>query len=106
MHTLQCRAVAKARRFGPVNQTKNDGCLTGLLTGPKPGQSSAFWSGQQTRQTRVSLCLVDRTKTPCFGHSSTLQGVHIGQKFFLGCYLHTKCVDSLSLIIITYILHN
>ncbi|MFS7940124.1 hypothetical protein Hanom_Chr05g00459991 [Helianthus anomalus] len=35
MHTLQCRTVAKTRRFGPINQTKTDGCLTGLLTGPK-----------------------------------------------------------------------
>ncbi|KAJ0748028.1 putative amidase [Helianthus annuus] len=82
-HTLQCRVVAKARRFGPVNQTKTDGCLTGLLTGPKRRALAVFWScqpdkrltpGQQTRQTPVSLCLVDRTKTPRFGHSSTLQG--------------------------------
>ncbi|MFS7982059.1 hypothetical protein Hanom_Chr10g00958281 [Helianthus anomalus] len=67
MHILQCRTVAKMRRFDPVNQTKTDGCLTGLLTGanaelwprfgpvnqtgcqsfvwltgPKRGQSSAF----------------------------------------------------------------
>ncbi|MFS7940370.1 hypothetical protein Hanom_Chr05g00463661 [Helianthus anomalus] len=71
MHTLQCRIVVKTRRFGPVNQTKTDGCLTSLLTGPnaelwprfgpvtqtgcqsfvwltgpKHGQSSAFWSSQ------------------------------------------------------------
>ncbi|MFS8005565.1 hypothetical protein Hanom_Chr13g01238821 [Helianthus anomalus] len=101
---LQCRIVAKTRRFGPVNQIKTDGCLMGLLTGlntelwprfgsvtqtrqsfvwltgPKRGQSSAFWSGQQTRQTPVSLCLVNRTKTSRFGHSSTLQSVHIRTK--------------------------
>ncbi|MFS7910015.1 hypothetical protein Hanom_Chr02g00101331 [Helianthus anomalus] len=47
--------------------------------------NAAFWSGQQTRQTPVSLCLVNRTKTPHFGHSSTLQGVHIMTKnTFLG----------------------
>ncbi|MFS8022259.1 hypothetical protein Hanom_Chr16g01437321 [Helianthus anomalus] len=34
MHTLQCRTVAKTQRFGPVNGTKTDGCLTDLLTGP------------------------------------------------------------------------
>ncbi|MFS7993608.1 hypothetical protein Hanom_Chr12g01096111 [Helianthus anomalus] len=124
-NTLQCRAVTKTRRFDPVNQTKTDGCLTSLLTGPKsrtlaafwscqldPGQSfvwltgpkrslsSAFWSGQQTRQTPVSLCLIDRNKTSRFEHSSTLQSVHIKQKslFWVG-YLHTntKCIDSLSL---------
>ncbi|MFS7993856.1 hypothetical protein Hanom_Chr12g01098991 [Helianthus anomalus] len=75
MHPLQCRTVANTRRFGPVNRIKSDGCLMGLLTGsnaelwprfgpvtqtrsqsfvwltgPKRGQSSAFWSGQQTRQ--------------------------------------------------------
>ncbi|MFS7969227.1 hypothetical protein Hanom_Chr09g00806651 [Helianthus anomalus] len=42
MHTLQCRTVAKTRRFGPVNQTKTDGCLTGLLTGPKRRALAAF----------------------------------------------------------------
>ncbi|MFS7991694.1 hypothetical protein Hanom_Chr12g01073651 [Helianthus anomalus] len=105
MHTLQCRTVAKTQRFDPVNQTKTDGCLTCLLTGsntgiwtrfvpatqtgcqsfvwltgPKRGQISAFWSGQQTRQTPVSLCLINRTKRPRFGHSSTPQGVHIRTK--------------------------
>ncbi|MFS8009567.1 hypothetical protein Hanom_Chr14g01286471 [Helianthus anomalus] len=75
MHTLQCQTVPKTSRFGPVNQTKTDECLMGLLTGPKlralaafgpvnqtgcqsfvwlirpkRGQSSAFWSGQQTHQ--------------------------------------------------------
>ncbi|KAJ0524236.1 hypothetical protein HanIR_Chr10g0502321 [Helianthus annuus] len=61
MHTLQCRTVAKTRRFGPVNQTKTDGCLTGLLTGPKRRPLAAFWSSQPDR---VSVfCLVERTKT-------------------------------------------
>ncbi|MFS8018946.1 hypothetical protein Hanom_Chr15g01398081 [Helianthus anomalus] len=68
MHTLQCRVV----------QTPGQSFV--WLTGPKRGQSSAFWFGQQTRQTPVSLCLVNRTKTPCFNHSSTLQDVHIRQK--------------------------
>ncbi|MFS7910175.1 hypothetical protein Hanom_Chr02g00103151 [Helianthus anomalus] len=118
MYTLQYRTVTKTRRFGPVNQTKTDGCLTGLLTRltglltapnaklwtrfvpvtqtgcqsfvwltePKRGQSLAFWSGQQTHQTSVSLCLINRTKTPRFAHSSTLQSVHIRKKtLFLVC---------------------
>ncbi|KAJ0454651.1 hypothetical protein HanIR_Chr15g0742531 [Helianthus annuus] len=59
MHTLQCRAVIKAWRFGPVNRPVR--------------HPSVF-------------CLVDRTKTPRFDHNSTLQGVHIGQKKpFLVC---------------------
>ncbi|MFS8000319.1 hypothetical protein Hanom_Chr12g01176931 [Helianthus anomalus] len=61
MHTLQCRVVVKARRFVPVNQTKTDGCLTGLLTGPKRRALAAFWSGQPDK--RLTGCLVDRTKT-------------------------------------------
>ncbi|MFS7982445.1 hypothetical protein Hanom_Chr10g00962981 [Helianthus anomalus] len=71
-------------RFGPVTQT---GCQSFVwLTGPKRGQSSAFWSGQQTRQTPISFCLVNRAKTPHFGHSSTLHGVHIRTKnTFLVC---------------------
>ncbi|MFS8009328.1 hypothetical protein Hanom_Chr14g01283421 [Helianthus anomalus] len=110
MYTLQCRTVTKTRRFGPVNQTKTDGCLTGLFSGPKRralaafwscqldrvsvfclvdrtkrGQSSAFWSGQQTRQTPISLCLDNRTKTPRFSHSSTLQGVHVRTKTPFWC---------------------
>ncbi|KAJ0608581.1 hypothetical protein HanOQP8_Chr03g0111191 [Helianthus annuus] len=107
MHTLQCRTVVKTWRFGPVNLTKTDGFLTGLLTGPKRRALAAFWSCQPDKRltpglvdrtkTRPKLgvlvrstdpsvfCLVDRTKTPHFGHSSTLQGVHIKIKnTFLG----------------------
>ncbi|MFS7906849.1 hypothetical protein Hanom_Chr01g00064051 [Helianthus anomalus] len=73
MHTMQCRDVTKAWCFGPVNQTKTDGCLTCLLTGPK----RALWPHFGPVNRPVSLCLVDRTKTPRFDHSSTLQGVHI-----------------------------
>ncbi|MFS7970744.1 hypothetical protein Hanom_Chr09g00824531 [Helianthus anomalus] len=105
MHTLQCRTVGKTCRFSPVNQIKTDGCLIGLLTrpkrralaafwscnqtgcqsfiwltGPKRGQNSTFWSSQQTHQKPDSLFLVNRTKTPHFSHSSTLQGVHIKTK--------------------------
>ncbi|KAJ0431780.1 hypothetical protein HanRHA438_Chr17g0795501 [Helianthus annuus] len=29
---------------------------------------------------KARFCMVDRTKTPRFVHSSTLYGVHIGQK--------------------------
>ncbi|MFS7913779.1 hypothetical protein Hanom_Chr02g00145731 [Helianthus anomalus] len=61
MHTLQCRIVAKPRCFGPVNQTKTDGCLTGLLTGPKRRALVAFWSYQPDK--RLTPGLVDRTKT-------------------------------------------
>ncbi|MFS7995167.1 hypothetical protein Hanom_Chr12g01114821 [Helianthus anomalus] len=32
MHTLQCRTVAKTRRFGPVNQTKTDGSVDRIKT--------------------------------------------------------------------------
>ncbi|KAJ0589823.1 hypothetical protein HanIR_Chr04g0190571 [Helianthus annuus] len=42
MYTLQCRTVAKTGRFGPINQTKTDGCLTGLLSGPKRRALAAF----------------------------------------------------------------
>ncbi|MFS7977610.1 hypothetical protein Hanom_Chr10g00906031 [Helianthus anomalus] len=70
-------------RFGLVTQT---GCQSFVwLTGPKRGQSSAFWSGQQTHQTPVSLCLINRIKTPRFDHSSTLQGVHIRTKNTFFC---------------------
>ncbi|MFS7977146.1 hypothetical protein Hanom_Chr10g00900691 [Helianthus anomalus] len=95
MHTLQCQTVIKTRRFGLVNQTKSEGSVVRTKTpsfgrvlvlstrpdvsllSPKHGRSSGFWSGQQTRQTLVTLCLVNRTKTPRFSHSSTLQGVHV-----------------------------
>ncbi|MFS7933591.1 hypothetical protein Hanom_Chr04g00381681 [Helianthus anomalus] len=57
MHTLQCLTVVKTRCFGPVNQTKTDGCLTGLLSGP----NAELWP---CHPDRVSVfCLVDRTKT-------------------------------------------
>ncbi|MFS7960406.1 putative protein kinase RLK-Pelle-DLSV family [Helianthus anomalus] len=61
MHTLQCRVVDKARCFCPVNQTKIDGCLTGLLTGPKHRALAALT--RQKTDTRSVFCLVDKTKT-------------------------------------------
>ncbi|MFS8030165.1 hypothetical protein Hanom_Chr17g01530901 [Helianthus anomalus] len=66
MYILQCQALAKARRFGPVNQTKTNGCLTGLLTRPKvvlwprfghvnqtAGQSFVWLTGPKRGQSSV-----------------------------------------------------
>ncbi|MFS8003851.1 hypothetical protein Hanom_Chr13g01218751 [Helianthus anomalus] len=61
MHTLQCQTISTTLRFGPVNLTKTDGFLTGLLIGTKRRALAAFLSCQPNK--RLTPGLVDRTKT-------------------------------------------